>query len=745
MKSYLDFDLTIEPLESGYRARVINSPAGQGSTDFTVPFTEQEIENLVLRVGRPRRGTRRIGSPELNAVKHFGKRLFETVFGGEVRACFEGSLIESDRQGTDVGLRIRLRLAGVPELANLPWEFIYSAAKNQFFALSRYTPIVRHLDLPERVRPLAVDPPLCILVMVSSPSDYDPLDVELEWQKLKEALQDLEQKKLVVLERLPEATLLCLQRHLRKRIDYHIFHFIGHGGFEQNADEGVLVLEGKDRRPHTVKGQTLGTLLHDKRSLRLAVLNACEGARNSLADPFAGTAQTLVQHGIPAVIAMQFEITDQAAITFAHEFYLALTEGLAIESALAEARLTILSQDYGVEWGTPVLYMRAIDGHIFDVMNTGAQHCQDRDTDDEHQDDTLTRMEAEQKQRDKEEHARLEAEQRQREQAEHARLEAEQKQRLEAERARLEAEQKQREESERIRLESERKQREETERKRLELEQKQREEEERKRLAAEQKQIEEAERAKLEAERRERAEVERKRLEIEQRQREEKERARLEAERKEREEAERAKLEAEREQREEEERARLKAEQKKREEEERARLEAEQKRRQEIERARLEAERKMREEADRRQQEWEEEQARKDAECKMREEADRQQQEWEEAQARLREKLTRREETERIRREEAAEKTRREDERKRQEAAKKEVRTIRYWLLALASIFVLNIALRGCESAPTKKRSSGAASRPEMMHAAARSSALTATSIIQNDSPSKNCIGRGWG
>jgi len=32
----------------------------------------------------------------------------------------------------------------------------------------------------------------------------------------------------------------------------------------------------------------IGTILHDHLSLRLAVLNSCEGARNSLTDPFAG-------------------------------------------------------------------------------------------------------------------------------------------------------------------------------------------------------------------------------------------------------------------------------------------------------------------------------------------------------------------------------------------------------------------------------------------------------------------------
>jgi hypothetical protein len=97
------------------------------------------------------------------------------------------------------------------------------------------------------------------------------------------------------------------------------------------------------------------------------VLNACEGARTSRTDPFAGAAQSLVQQGLAAVIAMQFEISDEAAITFSHEFYGALADGYPVDAALVEARKAIFAQENGLEWGTPVLYLRAPDGRVFDV------------------------------------------------------------------------------------------------------------------------------------------------------------------------------------------------------------------------------------------------------------------------------------------------------------------------------------------------------------------------------------------
>ncbi len=64
---------------------------------------------------------------------------------------------------------------------------------------------------------------------------------------------------------------------------------------------------------------------------------------------------------------MQFEITDAAAITFAHEFYSALADGYPVDAAVVEARAAIFAAGNDVEWGTPVLYMRSPDGRVFDI------------------------------------------------------------------------------------------------------------------------------------------------------------------------------------------------------------------------------------------------------------------------------------------------------------------------------------------------------------------------------------------
>ena len=202
--------------------------------------------------------------------------------------------------------------------------------------------------------------------MIASPTDYTELDVEDEWKKLRDSLDDLEKSGKAEVTRLQCATLSELQKELRRQ-DFHVFHFIGHGGFDAHHADGVLLLEDENGKSRPVSGQHIGMMLHDAKTLRLAILNACEGARTSRSDPFTGVAQTFIQQGVPAVIAMQFEISDDAAISLTHEFYAALADGFPVDAALAEGRKSIFAEVNDVEWGTPVLYTGAHDGHIFDI------------------------------------------------------------------------------------------------------------------------------------------------------------------------------------------------------------------------------------------------------------------------------------------------------------------------------------------------------------------------------------------
>lgn len=361
---YLDFDLMIEKVADNYRARVLNSPSGQSLIEFSLPFQALELENFFLRIGRPRRTTRRLETQETEAIKEFGTKLFSTIFKEGLMQCWHSSLDEVGRRGA--GLRVRLRLRDVPELMDLPWEYLYNPDVNRFLALSVESPIIRFIDLPEAIRPLKITSPVRILIVISSPKNYAQLDLQQEVEKIRNALGDLVKRKQIEIDFLQHPTQPSLLQKLRHG-GYHILHFVGHGGYDARAQDGVLILEDEAANGHPVSGNRLGMLLHDEKTLRLVVLNACEGARTSASDPFAGVAQALIQQGIPAVIAMQFEITDQAAIAFSQSFYTTLAEGVPVDASLTEARKAIFAEGNDVEWGTPVLYLRAADGKIFDI------------------------------------------------------------------------------------------------------------------------------------------------------------------------------------------------------------------------------------------------------------------------------------------------------------------------------------------------------------------------------------------
>lgn len=366
--SYQNFDLAFETIDlatARFRARVLQSPAGDASGEFTLPFTDLECENYILKLGRARGGVRSLNSAEEKTAREFGSKLYDCVFQGAIRNTLQKSLKQMQHAPRQ-GLRLRLHLAEAHSLIDLPWEFLYDPENRRFFSHSNITPIIRFMAFSDTVAPLPVTPPFKVLVMIAKPKDLPGLNVEAEWTQIENALSQPKQRGIVEITRLEKASLPTLQAQLRQG-EYHIFHFVGHGGFDVTTESSLLMFEDESGTSHPVAGDHLGALLRDHPSLRLVLLNACEGARTGRTDPFAGVAQHLVQQGLPAVIAMQFAISDKAAIILAQELYKALADRYSIDAALAEARKAIFTENNDIEWGTPVLYMRTPDGRMFDT------------------------------------------------------------------------------------------------------------------------------------------------------------------------------------------------------------------------------------------------------------------------------------------------------------------------------------------------------------------------------------------
>jgi hypothetical protein len=363
---YIDFDLEIDKGREPRKYLVTgHSPEGRIQAEMRFPFDEWELKDKLkdveLALLRSRGLRRRTGTSEEQAIQEFGRALFKALLVGDVGAHYEVSLRQAKRD--EKGLRLKLHIRP-PELSVLPWEFVYDPNRD-FLCLSSSTPLVRYSDVPQPTRRLSVVPPLCILGMVASPHELPRLDVEHEKRLVHEAVKALRAEGLVELTWLVGQTYSELQEALW-RGTWHIFHFIGHGGFDLAREEGAIALSDEEGREDLLMANDLARLLDDHFPLRLVFLNSCEGAKGSPRDSFSSTAATLVRYGIPAVVAMQYEITDEAAIAFSRTFYRAVANGLPVDAAVAEAR-TAVKRTSALEWGTPVLYMRSDNGRIFDI------------------------------------------------------------------------------------------------------------------------------------------------------------------------------------------------------------------------------------------------------------------------------------------------------------------------------------------------------------------------------------------
>lgn len=368
--AYRNFDLLVERRATGYRARVQDSPAGEAVVNFDLPFTADELRSFSWLSSRVSQGLGLASSagrapPPLD-LRQFGERLFNAAFARDVGACLLLSLAEVRK--TDVGLRIRLRLdPDVPELAELPWEYLYAPQLDGFLALSDRVALVRYVQQLQPPPTLTATPPLVLLVLAPQPNNVPRLKIEEEWNSLQRALAGLQGQGWLRVERLPAPTPEALLDRLRGD-GVHLLHFMGHGYFDAGTQTGGVVLEDAAGRAAFVPAAQLGTIVCDHESLRLVFLNACEGARGDGDNAFAGVAQQLVIQGVPAVLAMQFPVSDTASLTLTQKFYEALASGEALDAALTWARKAVSlvgpAERPPAEWGTPVLFSRSPDNRL---------------------------------------------------------------------------------------------------------------------------------------------------------------------------------------------------------------------------------------------------------------------------------------------------------------------------------------------------------------------------------------------
>jgi hypothetical protein len=304
--------------------------------------------------------------PEVTEV---GQALFNALFDAELGLDFRRRLEDSQR------LRIALEFdeTAHPEIAALPWEFMCAPALERWSAVRLGTDprltLYRHRPMWQVAEPLEVTEPLRVQFVVANPPDRDLGPVA--YHEVFEVLRGLEsQCPPDLLSPLPDPLTQASAETLDQALRYkpHILHFIGHGELRgASGDEhGALALT----HPRTgmvdwQRGERVAEIFTRHRP-SLVVLQTCESGRLGSGRAFAGVASQLVHQNMPAVVAMQFAISNDAALRFAEVFYRRLLLDLQpVDVAVQEARQSLWRNlDRGI-YGAPVLFMRARDGRLF--------------------------------------------------------------------------------------------------------------------------------------------------------------------------------------------------------------------------------------------------------------------------------------------------------------------------------------------------------------------------------------------
>lgn len=364
----LEFLIEIGGREAdGYRLQV-GAPGVHHVTYAAIDPDDPELRGLLDIVpGRLVESSARLrfaaGSPAEHALRQLGTRLFRAIMVDEVPGRLGAALDRAQEEGR--ALRITLRIRPT-ELQNWPWELMYDPRKLKEEFLGKIATLVRAPGDLGVVPALRVNGPLRILGVVAAPADQPDLKaVDSERALLTAALADMIEAGRVELD-WAVPTQDGVHAALR-RGPWHVLHFIGHGDFDMVGGQGRLWLCGPDGRGDALSARDLANMCQAHPSLRLAVLNACQSAYGDGVDPYSSMAAALVRARVPAVVAMQYPITDDAAEAFTAPFYEGLAAGQPVDLCMRFGRQRISSGIRGsLEWSTPVLYLSSSSGRIFD-------------------------------------------------------------------------------------------------------------------------------------------------------------------------------------------------------------------------------------------------------------------------------------------------------------------------------------------------------------------------------------------
>jgi hypothetical protein len=298
-----------------------------------------------------------------------GRGLFENGAG----TAFAKAVATSQTEG--VPLRVRLVMgSNAAALHGLRWETLRDPVRGSTLLTNENVLFSRYLSSQDW-RPVGVRAreDLNALAIVASPTDLDSIDAgrrlapvrtDEELDRARVALDSLD---LTVLpgEALPTAANLLA--HVRR--GYDVLYLVCHG-YVVN-DEPVLLLVDDQGHAAPLLGSDLISQLRDLSRLpRLVFLASCQSAgagtdqRSEDAGVLAALGPRLAEVGVPAVVAMQGNISMTTAAVFTKTFFESLDDSGLVDRAMAVARAAVSDRP---DWWAPTLFMRLKSGRLWYV------------------------------------------------------------------------------------------------------------------------------------------------------------------------------------------------------------------------------------------------------------------------------------------------------------------------------------------------------------------------------------------
>lgn len=305
-------------------------------------------------------------------IKAYGKTLSAMLFGAAnspVRTAYDHARIAASQQD---GLRIRLNIQGsAPELNSIRWETLLDPEDDTCLFTQERLWFARFLSSKDfRWKPPVNITDMRALVVIANPIDSKSkwnlaeVDASSEFELIKKAIHiggknAARQIKLDILNK--PATVINIASALKEEYA-DILYIICHGMLTPD-NKPRLLLETPDNLSHLIEGRELVERLRDMHERpRLIVLASCASAGAEHADALAAIGPGLSAAGVPAVIAMQGNITQQTSSLFMSTMFEHLACTGQIDSAVAAARSAIRQRS---DWWMPVLFMRLKTGRLW--------------------------------------------------------------------------------------------------------------------------------------------------------------------------------------------------------------------------------------------------------------------------------------------------------------------------------------------------------------------------------------------